>query len=195
MSLCYSSKFLKPFGNMISVEIQVEIWTGMWNFLGFYYFLVFFLNWFLLAFSRHTHNRRPQIPTVLFHRNRLRYQSIKLIKLINLFQSSKRGAGDNGYDPDDIENEPPLLEELGINFDHIRIKTMAVLNPLKETQADVGLLIDWLLNWYTQVIQDQDMAGPLVFCLLFGGALLLHGKVSFGYIYGIGRIFLKFLKM
>lgn len=28
-----------------------------------------------------------------------------------------------------------------------------------------------------QVIADQDLAGPLVFCLLFGGALLLHGKV------------------
>ena len=38
-----------------------------------------------------------------------------------------------------------------------------------------------------QVISDQDLAGPLVFCLLFGGALLLHGKVSFGYIYGIGK--------
>uniref|UniRef100_V5GJX1 Putative yip1 domain family member 5 n=1 Tax=Ixodes ricinus TaxID=34613 RepID=V5GJX1_IXORI len=30
------------------------------------------------------------------------------------------------------------------------------------------------------------MAGPLVFCLAFGGFLLLTGKVHFGYIYGIG---------
>lgn len=28
-----------------------------------------------------------------------------------------------------------------------------------------------------QVIADQDLAGPLVFCLLFGASLLLHGKV------------------
>jgi hypothetical protein len=82
-------------------------------------------------------------------------------------------AAASSYDPDDIENEPPLLEELGINFEHIRLKTLAVLNPLASaTSADV--------------IADQDLAGPLVFCLLFGAALLLHGKVHFGYIYGIG---------
>lgn len=31
----------------------------------------------------------------------------------------------------DYENEPPLLEELGINFDHIWTKTQAVLIPTK----------------------------------------------------------------
>lgn len=70
------------------------------------------------------------------------------------------------------DDERPLLEELGINFDHIRIKTLAVLNPLRN--ADIS------------VINDNDLAGPLVFCLLFGASLLLHGKVQFGYIYGIG---------
>jgi hypothetical protein len=30
---------------------------------------------------------------------------------------------------DDYENEPPLLEELGIRFDHIQSKTLAVLYP------------------------------------------------------------------
>lgn len=73
---------------------------------------------------------------------------------------------------EDIENEPPLLEELGINFSHIKQKTIAVLNPVGSVAPDV--------------IADQDLAGPLVFCLLFGAALLLHGKVHFGYIYGIG---------
>jgi hypothetical protein len=29
----------------------------------------------------------------------------------------------------DFDSEPPLLEELGINFDHIKKKTIAVLNP------------------------------------------------------------------
>jgi len=71
-----------------------------------------------------------------------------------------------------VEDDLPLLEELGINFDHIRQKTLAVLNPVGSTKAEV--------------IADQDLAGPLVFCLLFGAALLLHGKVTFGYIYGIG---------
>ncbi|KAK0411012.1 hypothetical protein QR680_005432 [Steinernema hermaphroditum] len=75
---------------------------------------------------------------------------------------------------EDFENEPPLLEELGINFDHIQQKTLAVLNPLGAASAEV--------------IADQDLAGPLVFCLLFGASLLLHGKVHFGYIYGIGGL-------
>merc|ERR1711871_179412 len=35
-------------------------------------------------------------------------------------------------DDEDYENEPPLLEELGINFDHIYTKTFLVLHPLKE---------------------------------------------------------------
>lgn len=69
----------------------------------------------------------------------------------------------NSTDNYDYDNEPPLLEELGINFDHIRQKTFAVLNPVGSATADV--------------IADQDLAGPLVFCLLFGASLLLHGKV------------------
>lgn len=46
-------------------------------------------------------------------------------------------GGAKGYE-EDFENEPPLLEELGINFDHIRQKTLAVLNPLKMASAEVG---------------------------------------------------------
>ncbi|KAK2712431.1 protein YIPF5-like [Artemia franciscana] len=72
----------------------------------------------------------------------------------------------------DFEDEPPLLEELGINPDHIVQKTLAVLNPFKQTNP--------------QILQDTDLAGPLVFCLLFGACLLLSGKVHFSYIYGIG---------
>jgi len=75
---------------------------------------------------------------------------------------------------EDFENEPPLLEELGVNFDHIRLKTMAVLNPLANASAEV--------------VADQDLAGPLVFCLLFGVSLLLNGRVYFGHIYGIGMV-------
>ncbi|KAL3880673.1 hypothetical protein ACJMK2_032895 [Sinanodonta woodiana] len=75
---------------------------------------------------------------------------------------------------DSFDDEPPLMEELGINFDHIAQKTMAVLNPLK--QAD------------HTIMQDTDLAGPLVFCLAFGGSLMLAGKLQFGYIYGIGLV-------
>lgn len=41
-----------------------------------------------------------------------------------------RSPGHNGVDDDD-DNEPPLLEELGIRFDHIWSKTQAVINPTK----------------------------------------------------------------
>lgn len=47
-----------------------------------------------------------------------------------------------------------MLEELGINFSHIKEKTFAVLNPTGSASPEV--------------IEDQDLAGPLVFCLLFG---------------------------
>lgn len=77
-------------------------------------------------------------------------------------------------DPNSFEDEPPLLEELGINLTHIRVKTLAVLNPMSKLEPEV--------------IGDRDLAGPLMFCLLLGGFLLLTGKVHFGYIYGIGTL-------
>lgn len=78
------------------------------------------------------------------------------------------------YDPStsDFDNEPPLLEELGINPNHILQKTLSVLNPFRTTDQTI--------------LQDTDLAGPLVFCLTLGSFLLLSGKVHFSYIYGIG---------
>ncbi|CAG5135316.1 unnamed protein product [Candidula unifasciata] len=75
---------------------------------------------------------------------------------------------------DHYEDEPPLMEELGINFDHIVQKTLAVLNPMKSADHSI--------------MQDTDLAGPLVFCMAFGATLLLSGKLHFGYIYGIGLV-------
>jgi len=73
-----------------------------------------------------------------------------------------------------FEDEAPLLEELGINFDHIYKKTFAVLNPFASTDASV--------------VNETDLTGPLCFCLALGATLLLGGKVSFGYIYGISAL-------
>ncbi|KAH9507854.1 Protein yipf5 [Bulinus truncatus] len=53
-------------------------------------------------------------------------------------------------------------------------QTLAVLNPMKTTDQSI--------------MQDTDLAGPLVFCMAFGGSLLLAGKIHFGYIYGIGLV-------
>ncbi|CAH8485279.1 unnamed protein product [Dicrocoelium dendriticum] len=87
----------------------------------------------------------------------------------NLFTPGPRTPNET-YD--DYENEPPLLEELGINFNHIMEKTVSVLAPHKDPPLEV--------------LEDSDLAGPLVFCLIFGFTLLLAGKVHFNYIYGLG---------
>ncbi|GAA5860053.1 hypothetical protein JCM5353_004275 [Sporobolomyces roseus] len=70
--------------------------------------------------------------------------------------------------------EPPLLQELGINFDHILAKSLTVLNPLKTVDP--------------HIMDDADLAGPLVFCFVFASFLLLSGKPQFSYIYGVALI-------
>ncbi|XP_004076177.1 protein YIPF5 isoform X1 [Oryzias latipes] len=73
-----------------------------------------------------------------------------------------------------FDDEPPLLEELGINFDHIWQKTLTVLHPLKAADGSI--------------MNETDLTGPMVFCLAFGATLLLSGKIQFGYVYGISAI-------
>ncbi|KAF2244471.1 protein transport protein yip1 [Trematosphaeria pertusa] len=74
--------------------------------------------------------------------------------------------GTEGY-----EEEPPLLEELGVNFGHIKMKTLAVLNPFGGIDQ--------------HIMDDSDIAGPILFFFIFGTSLLLSGKLHFGYIYGL----------
>lgn len=85
-----------------------------------------------------------------------------------LTQGLLAAFGTSGY-----SEEPPLLEELGINFQHIKSKTLAVLNPFNKSIT-------------SDIMADSDLAGPILFVLLFGTLLLLAGKVQFGYIYGVG---------
>ncbi|KAI9294551.1 Yip1-domain-containing protein [Neoconidiobolus thromboides FSU 785] len=73
-----------------------------------------------------------------------------------------------------LPGEPPLLEELGINFEHVKTKTVTVLNPFKT--------ID------THMMDDADLVGPLFFCLLLGFSTIFLGKVQFGYIYGVAML-------
>ncbi|KAF2396241.1 Yip1-domain-containing protein [Trichodelitschia bisporula] len=77
--------------------------------------------------------------------------------------------GTEGYD-----GEPPLLEELGVNFAHIKLKTLTVLNPLARIDQ--------------HIMDDSDLAGPVLFFLLFGFFLLFSGKLHFGYIYGLALL-------
>jgi len=86
------------------------------------------------------------------------------------------GTGSSSYNQYDFENEPPLLEELGINISHIKTKSLAVILPMKYAKT----VID------TSIMEDNDLAGPLAFGLFLAVELLLAGKIHFGYIYGFG---------
>ncbi|XP_063315995.1 protein YIPF7 [Pelobates fuscus] len=68
-----------------------------------------------------------------------------------------------------FDNEPPLLEELGINFEHIWQKTLTVLNPWKPADGNI--------------MNETDLTGPMLFCFALGSTLLLAGKIHFGYVY------------
>ena len=72
---------------------------------------------------------------------------------------------------DEFENEPPLLEELGIDVDHIygRIKSVVFFRKIGE-----------------DLVSDLDMGGPLFIAFGLGILLMFAGKVHFGYIYGLG---------
>ena len=52
-----------------------------------------------------------------------------------------------------------MIIELGINFAHIRTKSLSVLNPLKRIDS--------------HIMDDTDLAGPLFFALMMGVSLLL----------------------
>jgi hypothetical protein len=92
----------------------------------------------------------------------------------------------NNYDVD-WENELPLLEELGINLQHIVLKTKAVVIPSSRLMNLTGGGKNSAVTMDpAMIVEDADLAGPLAFALLLGGELLLTGKIHFGYIYGFG---------
>ncbi len=73
-----------------------------------------------------------------------------------------------------FDDEPPLLEELGIDFNKIYERTISVLNPMKKVTKDML----YSIGHDGQQSPDSDMAGPLMIALMLGGAMLLRGKVG-----------------
>lgn len=59
----------------------------------------------------------------------------------------------------DTFDEPPLLEELGINVPVIFQRTILLLNPLKAVPKTL--------------MEEGDLAGPLLYCLILGSCLFL----------------------
>ncbi|KAF3434484.1 hypothetical protein FNV43_RR25587 [Rhamnella rubrinervis] len=77
-----------------------------------------------------------------------------------------------------FDDEPPLLDELGINTKQIWSKTVSILNPFR-------------IN--PNLHDDADLSGPFLFLLAFGLFQLLAGKIHFGIILGwvsVAAIFL-----
>ena len=63
-----------------------------------------------------------------------------------------------------------LLEELGVDFEDIWSKTKLVLTPSFRAVDE-------------RLVEGSDLAGPAVFALLLAGALVLRGKLHFGYVW------------
>ncbi|KAK4359752.1 hypothetical protein RND71_021981 [Anisodus tanguticus] len=80
------------------------------------------------------------------------------------FATTTITGGSTGF-----EDEPPLLEELGINTKQIYQKTLSILNPFR-VKPDLH--------------EDADLSGPFIFLMAFGLFQLLAGKLHFGIILG-----------
>ncbi|KAK5936780.1 hypothetical protein PMZ80_010899 [Knufia obscura] len=75
------------------------------------------------------------------------------------------------FSTEGYEGEPGLMEELGVNFGHIKTKTQAVLNPISRPSP--------------HIMDDSDLWGALIYVCAYGAFLALSGKFAWGYIYGI----------
>lgn len=90
----------------------------------------------------------------------------------------RSGVGGVAFGSSSFEDEPPLLEELGINIPLIMQKLVSVLNPFRPNSD----------------LHDQgDLSGPLVLCVLFGLTQLLSAKVHFGVILGWSAVASAFI--
>ncbi|XP_019336649.1 protein YIPF7 isoform X3 [Alligator mississippiensis] len=129
------------------------------------------LNNFIQTFTS------PAIPLII------KNQGTIILRSMKIFMETESQILQPTYNPEflshsnsssSFDEEPPLLEELGINFDHIWQKTLTVLNPMKPADGSI--------------MNETDMTGPTVFCLTLGATLLLAGKAHFGYVYGMSAI-------
>eukprot|EP00929_Paragymnodinium_shiwhaense_P069195 TRINITY_DN34906_c0_g1_i1.p1 TRINITY_DN34906_c0_g1~~TRINITY_DN34906_c0_g1_i1.p1 ORF type:complete len:323 (-),score=62.27 TRINITY_DN34906_c0_g1_i1:216-1184(-) len=70
---------------------------------------------------------------------------------------------------DDFENEPPLLEELGVNVGNIVLRMKGIAFFAKVDEA---------------VLRDSDLSGPAIIVGALCLCLLLRGRLILGYVYG-----------
>jgi hypothetical protein len=85
------------------------------------------------------------------------YQNLSLLCCLPAFLVSQHGYCYVG------------MAELGINFTQISRKMLTVVNPFRRVM---------------HLHEDADLAGPFIFCILFGVCQILAGKLHFGVILG-----------
>lgn len=76
----------------------------------------------------------------------------------------------HGYDDDDIDNEPPLLEELGINVEHIWLRIQGVAFFKK---------VD------SEILADSDLMGPAGIASALALCMVFSGKLQIAYVWGL----------
>lgn len=79
----------------------------------------------------------------------------------------------NAYSPSGEEEDPPLLEELGIDVYAIWLRMQGIA---------------FFKTVPPEIVQNVDMSGPILIIFALGTCLLLHGKLQFGVIYGFGMV-------
>ena len=72
-------------------------------------------------------------------------------------------------------DEPPLLEELGVDFSQIARRAKSAMNPLPSRKT-------------RETSKDDDLAGPLVVFGLIATLHAIQGKMHYGYILGWSAI-------
>ena len=124
--------------------------------------------------------RRPIAPFQPRPTNPIPFMSFDVgsIAASTTFFTPQFGSGTFNGSSSKFDDEPPLLEELGINTKQIWSKTISILNP-------------FLVN--SNLHDEADLSGPFLFLMAFGLFQLLAGKIHFGIILGWVTISALFL--
>lgn len=75
-----------------------------------------------------------------------------------------------------LPEDPPLLEELGIDFGVIKKESRLIFKVLQRSAVDFSF------------VKNGDLSGPITFVALYTLGLVLNRKVHFGYIYFISLL-------
>lgn len=99
----------------------------------------------------------------------------------NTGSSSSSNGGNKGFRgkvswSGGFPDEPPLLEELGVDFSQIARRAKSAMNPLPSRKAT------------RETSKDDDLAGPLIVFGLIATLHALQGKLHYGYILGWSAI-------